>query len=82
MRDAGWVRELRYAPETLVTETRLVNDWLKVEIISNDAVDVSENVFVRRLRVRNLLNARREFRIFFIRILTLNREEATRPTSI
>jgi glucoamylase len=63
--DAGWVRELRYAPETLVTETRLVNDRLNVEIISNDAVDVSENVFVRRLRVRNLSAARREFRLFF-----------------
>ena len=63
--DSGWKRDLRYVPETLVTEVRLTNSVLGVEIISNDAVDVSENVFVRRLRVRNLLGARREFRIFF-----------------
>jgi oligosaccharide amylase len=63
--DAGWERELRYAPETLVTEARLVNDQLNVELISNDAVDVNENVFVRRLRVRNLSGAQREFRLFF-----------------
>ncbi|MGB7926277.1 MAG: glycoside hydrolase family 15 protein [Pyrinomonadaceae bacterium] len=63
--DEGWERELRYVPETLVTEARLVNNRLHVEIISNDAVDVSENVFVRRLRVRNLSDARREFRLFF-----------------
>lgn len=63
--DDGWERELRYVQQTLVTEVRLVNNQLHVEIISNDAVDVSENVFVRRLRVRNLLGARREFRLFF-----------------
>ena len=60
-----WTRELRYAHETLVTEVRLENKSLGVEIISNDAVDSHENVFVRRLRVRNTGRARREFRLFF-----------------
>jgi GH15 family glucan-1,4-alpha-glucosidase len=63
--ESVWKRELRYLPETLVTEVRLVNDALKVEIVSNDAVDVSENLFVRRLRVRNLAGERREVRLFF-----------------
>jgi glucoamylase len=63
--DDGWQRELRYVPQTLVTDVRLVNTALNVEIISNDAVDVSENVFVRRLRVRNLSGTPREFRLFF-----------------
>jgi oligosaccharide amylase len=63
--DASWKRELRYVAETLVTEVHLVNDALGIEIISNDAVDVSENIFVRRMRVRNLLGEPREFRLFF-----------------
>ena len=63
--DAAWTRELRYVPETLVTEVRLLNEELGIEIVSNDAVDVSENVFVRRLRVRNLRDKPCEARLFF-----------------
>ena len=63
--DKGWTRELNYLHETLVTEVRLVNERLKVEIVSNDAVDPHENVFVRRLRLRNTGGGEREFRLFF-----------------
>lgn len=65
VREEGWKRELRYVQQTLVTEVRLVNEELEVEIISNDTVDFQENIFVRRLRVRNLAAAPREFRLFF-----------------
>ncbi|MFN2453550.1 MAG: glycoside hydrolase family 15 protein [Pyrinomonadaceae bacterium] len=60
-----WTRSLRYEPDTLVTEVRLTNTRLRVEIILSDAVDLNENIFVRHLRVRNLSNARREVRLFF-----------------
>ncbi|HEX8709243.1 MAG TPA: glycoside hydrolase family 15 protein [Pyrinomonadaceae bacterium] len=63
--DRGWTRELRYLEETLVTEVRLVNEALQVELVSNDAVDFHENIFIRRLAVRNTGRARREFRLFF-----------------
>jgi GH15 family glucan-1,4-alpha-glucosidase len=63
--EKGWTRELLYMPETLVTEVRLSNETLEVEITSNDAVDSHENVFVRRLSLRNLGETRREFRLFF-----------------
>jgi glucoamylase len=63
--DKGWTRELAYLEETLVTNVRLTNEELKVEIISNDAVDSHENIFVRRVRLHNRGDVRREFRLFF-----------------
>lgn len=63
--DSGWTRELNYLSETLVTEVRLVNDSLGVEIVSNDAVDSHENIFLRRIVLRNLKETRRAFRLFF-----------------
>ncbi|HUQ32068.1 MAG TPA: glycoside hydrolase family 15 protein [Pyrinomonadaceae bacterium] len=63
--DEGWTRSLAFLDETLVTDVRLANEKLKVEILSNDAVDSHENLFVRRIRLRNMGDARREFRLFF-----------------
>ncbi len=63
--DEGWRRELRYVPETLVTDVRLTHQRLGLEIISHDAVDVHSNVFLRRLVIRNLAAMRREIRLFF-----------------
>ncbi|HEY0080920.1 MAG TPA: glycoside hydrolase family 15 protein [Pyrinomonadaceae bacterium] len=66
----GWTRELRYLEESLVTDVRLVSERLGLEIISNDAVDFHENIFVRRMEVRDLrgdagARAQREVRLFF-----------------
>ncbi len=63
--EGGWTRSLRYKPETLVTDVRLTNAALEIEIISHDAVDFHENIFVRQLRVHNLSDTTREVRLFF-----------------
>ncbi len=63
--ESGWTRSLRYKPETLVTDVRLTNAALEIEIISHDAVDFHENIFVRHLRVHNLSDTTREVRLFF-----------------
>ncbi|MDT5061988.1 MAG: hypothetical protein QOH63_2447 [Acidobacteriota bacterium] len=63
--DKDWTRELGYADETLVTDVRLANQKLDVEIVSSDAVDSQENIFVRRIALRNTGETRREFRLFF-----------------
>lgn len=60
----GWIRELKYLPDTLVTNVRLTNRDLGLEITCNDAVANQENVFLRRIEVRNLLDAEREFRVY------------------
>jgi len=60
-----WLRELCYESETLVTEVKLTNEKLKIEIVSNDTVDSLENIFLRRLQIKNLSSEMREFRLFF-----------------
>jgi GH15 family glucan-1,4-alpha-glucosidase len=39
--------------DTLVTEVRLINDQLGLELVCNDAVDFHEPVYLRRIRVRD-----------------------------
>lgn len=63
--EEDWERELRYKPETLVTDVRLVNRRLGIEIVCNDTVASDENVFLRKVRARTLRHETAEFRIFF-----------------
>ncbi|MGI8543301.1 MAG: glycoside hydrolase family 15 protein [Aridibacter sp.] len=59
-----WKRTLKYLPETLVTDVQLVNEKMEVEIVCNDTVLSHENVFLRKIQVKNLSDTKREFRIF------------------
>jgi glucoamylase len=60
----SWERDLRYLHETLVTDVRLTNEELGIEVICNDTVASHMNIFLRRIRVRDLQGARREVRVF------------------
>jgi GH15 family glucan-1,4-alpha-glucosidase len=60
----GWSRRLRYLPETLVTDVELQNAKLGLRINCNDTVASHDNIFLRRVRVSNLLDEEREVRIF------------------
>jgi oligosaccharide amylase len=59
-----WKRELCYVSETLVTDVKLTNENLGLEIICNDTVASHENIFLRKVRVSNLLDKPREVRVF------------------
>jgi oligosaccharide amylase len=59
-----WRRELKYLPETLVTNVKLTNEKMGLEIVSNDTTASHENIFLRRVRVSNLLDKQREIRVF------------------
>lgn len=61
----SWTRELRYKPDTLMTEVRLVNESLGLEIMCYDAVDFHEPVYFRKCVVRDLLDRSRDVRLFF-----------------
>src|SRR5215468_737169 len=62
----GWNRSLRYLPETLVTDVILENSSLGLVISCNDTVASHDNVFLRRIRVKDLKNSgKRSIRIFF-----------------
>ncbi|MBL8760151.1 MAG: glycoside hydrolase family 15 protein [Phycisphaerae bacterium] len=63
--DPSWRRELRYREDTLVTEVRLTNDDLGLELVCNDAVDFHEPIYFRRVTVRDLRGHERDVRVFF-----------------
>lgn len=60
----GWERELCYLSETLVTDVKLTNENLGIEIVCNDTVASHENIFLRSVRVSNMRDAKREIRVF------------------
>ena len=59
-----WSRSLAYAAETLVTEVSLRNAELAIRIDCSDTVASHDNIFMRRVRVTNLAEVRREIRVF------------------
>ena len=61
----SWKKTLAYLPETLVTDVSLSNEKLDVEIICNDTVCRNENIFLRKIKVKNLRDKKREIRLFF-----------------
>lgn len=62
--EPGWHRELRYSPDTLVTDVLLRHEGLGVEIRCSDAVDAHEPVLLRRCVVRDLTGHDRDVRLF------------------
>jgi len=65
VQDEGWRRELRYeSHDSPVTEARLTNESLGIEMVVNDAVAPDGEAFVRRFRVTNLSDKARDVRLF------------------
>ncbi|MBL0239926.1 MAG: glycoside hydrolase family 15 protein [Chloracidobacterium sp.] len=59
-----WTRTLRYVDNAPVTDVTLTNDHLGIEIKCCDAVAEAQNVFIRRITVRDLHSQSREVRVF------------------
>jgi len=63
--DQGWDLDLEYLPETLVTRVRGRQHDLQVAFESQDCVDFHENIFLRKLKIKNLSSSDRTVRLFF-----------------
>src|SRR5262249_46848430 len=61
----GWTHDLAYSDDSLVTDVRCRNDALGVELACSDTVDFFENVYLRRIVVRNLWDRPRRMRLYF-----------------
>ena len=59
-----WQRQLKYLPETLVTDVVLLNEKIGIRITCNDTVASHDNIFLRKVRVDNLWEAKRELRVY------------------
>jgi oligosaccharide amylase len=60
-----WERSLNYLPDSLVTDVRLLNRKLAIELACNDMVANDENLYLRRLVINDLSNSARSIKIFF-----------------
>ena len=62
--ETSWKRKLRYIKETLVTCVTMVNEDLGISLQINDTVHYNDSLYLRRMRVKNLIDHRREVRVF------------------
>ncbi|HEX6122105.1 MAG TPA: glycoside hydrolase family 15 protein, partial [Ktedonobacterales bacterium] len=60
-----WQRELRYEPETQVTQVTLTHPGLRLTLACADTVDFDRDLFIRKVRVTNLDEQAREVRLFY-----------------
>ena len=63
---SNWKKDLRYQDDALVTSVYLKNEDLNLELQCEDTVDIDLNVFVRKIKVNNLIKAERQLRLFFV----------------
>ena len=68
----GWTRDVRYKPDTMVTEVRLRHERLGIELLCNDAVDYWSPVYFRRVVVTDILGKPRDVRVFFHHDISVN----------
>ncbi len=59
-----WNPQLKYLPESLVTDVTAANEALNIELACNDVVDYKECIYIKRIVVRNRADREREVRIF------------------
>lgn len=60
-----WVLTLRYQPDTLVTDCTAVHPGMGISLRVNDCVSHRDNIFLRRVTIRNFGDFAREVRVFF-----------------
>ncbi|MDG2053464.1 MAG: glycoside hydrolase family 15 protein [Phycisphaerales bacterium] len=70
--DPEWKRELRYKPDTMITEVLLKHPKLQLELLCCDAVDYGSPVYFRHITVTNLTSKPRDVRVFFHHDISVN----------
>ena len=60
-----WGLRLDYAYEMLMTQVTASNKNLGVSLHCHDIVDYRENIYIKKIILKNLANREREFRLFF-----------------
>ncbi len=65
VRSSDWDLTLAYEEDTLVTRVTAESRSLRIHLRCSDSVDYKENIYIKRISLKNLSGAEREFRIFF-----------------
>jgi glucoamylase len=61
--DGGWQIRQRYLKDTLTTSVSLTHPELQVSLYCNDAVDFNRNIYIRKIKVKNLADRQRKIRL-------------------
>ncbi len=67
-----WKIDIRYMPDTIVSEVSLYNEKMAILMTCRDAVDFHENIYLREITVENMSNSQREIRLFFTHNLDIS----------
>ncbi|MCL6638318.1 MAG: glycoside hydrolase family 15 protein [Firmicutes bacterium] len=70
-----WQKKLRYKKDTLVTDVRATNISMGLDIDINDAVHFRENIYLKKILVKNLLGREREVQVFFYHDFSIDETE-------
>lgn len=60
-----WHLNLDYKPETLLTDVAAANETLGINLRCNDIIDYWENIYIKKISLKNLTNLEKELRLFF-----------------
>lgn len=60
-----WDLHLGYVEEMLITQVTALNETLGVTLHCHDLVDHREDIYIKKIILKNLANKEREFRLFF-----------------
>ncbi len=60
-----WNLKLEYTYESLLTHVTAFNKELDITLHCNDLVDYRENIYIKKIVLKNLSDREREFRLFF-----------------
>ena len=60
-----WNLRLGYVPESLLTHVTAFNANLGISFLCNDLIDYRENIYIKKIILKNLSEKEREIRIFF-----------------
>jgi len=71
----GWLRQVNYMKETLVTNCHAYHPKLEIKLSINDAVHFRHNIILKKVKVENTSSREREVRIFFTHDLSIDGSE-------
>jgi GH15 family glucan-1,4-alpha-glucosidase len=73
--DPQWDINIGYKKDCLVSEITARHDRLELSLHINDAVHFTDNIYIKKIRLKNTAPRVREFRIFFTHDLSIDESE-------
>jgi len=63
--DEEWNRKIRYKKDALVSEIVATSDYLKLEMKEEAAVHYTKNIYLQKIKLKNLNTEEKDIRMFF-----------------